>query len=49
MVFAETLGRRLEDLDCDPTVLFLRSLQYVAAAKTYNTTFIIDRTSDLFG
>jgi FkbM family methyltransferase len=42
VVLAETLGRRLDDLKADPVVMFLESLGYALAAKTYNTTFMID-------
>lgn len=42
VVLAETLGRQLADLKAEPITMFLESLGYVIAAKTFNTTFMID-------
>jgi FkbM family methyltransferase len=42
IVLAETLGRRLDDLRADPVVEYLGSLGYVLAARTFNTTFMVD-------
>jgi len=45
IVLAETLGRRFDDLRADPAVMFLESLGYVPAAKTFNTTFMVDASA----
>jgi FkbM family methyltransferase len=42
VVLAETLGRSLDDLALDPVTGYMRSLGYVAYAKTVNTTFFVD-------
>lgn len=44
IVLAETRGRHFEDLSNDPIAVFLHSLGYAAVAKTYNTTFLMDRS-----
>lgn len=45
IVLAETRDRRMMDLDTDPVMQFLASHGYALAAKTLNTSFMIDRTA----
>jgi FkbM family methyltransferase len=44
VVLVETLGLTIDDLTSDPVTAYLRSLGYVAYAKTVNTTFFTDNT-----
>ena len=44
MVLAETRGSRLADFAEDPVVRFLGGHGYAMAARTFNTTFMIDES-----
>lgn len=42
LVLAETLGRQWGGVDTDPITRFMVSNGYAVAAKTFNTTFLVD-------